>query len=62
MSLWSTCIVYKPALLEEVYAREELSMLIIKEGLLSANDMQSRAVFKDAVLSICSEVKDKKLS
>lgn len=61
MNLWSTCIVYKPQLLEEVFSREELSSFLVKDGLMNP-DMMSRQVFKDAIVSICTELKRGSLS
>jgi len=61
MNLWSTCIVYKPLLLEEVFAREELSSFLVKDGLMNP-DMMSRQVFKDSIVSICTELKPGHLS
>ena len=60
MSLWSTCIVYKPELLQEIFDREELSSFLLKDGLLNA-DLQSRAVFKEALNSVCTEIKSTNL-
>jgi len=56
LSLWMSCLVFNPELLEEVYKQEDICDIIIKNGLL-VQDAAVRATFLDALQFICSQVK-----